>query len=43
LNRLGAAIETYAIDKHGERVFLGLKKNPCGPFGLMLVSWRRPF
>jgi P27 family predicted phage terminase small subunit len=28
LNRLGAAIETYGIDKNGERVFLGVKKNP---------------
>jgi P27 family predicted phage terminase small subunit len=28
LNKLGAAIETYGIDKNGERVFLGMKKNP---------------
>jgi P27 family predicted phage terminase small subunit len=28
LNRLGAAIETFAIDKSGERVFLRIEKNP---------------
>jgi P27 family predicted phage terminase small subunit len=28
LNRLGAAIETYAIDKNGQRVFLRIEKNP---------------
>ena len=28
LERLGAAIETYSINKDGERVFLGIKKNP---------------
>lgn len=28
LNKRGAAIETYGIDKNGERVFLGMKKNP---------------
>jgi P27 family predicted phage terminase small subunit len=28
LNRLGAAIETYAIDKSGQRVLLRVEKNP---------------
>jgi P27 family predicted phage terminase small subunit len=28
LNKRGAAIETFGIDKNGERVSLGIKKNP---------------
>jgi len=28
LNKLGAAIEIYGIDKNGDRVRLGMKKNP---------------